>query len=124
MSKARVVHPHEWAAPLAITVNGGVCLPIIWPGMGAVERSLHQFRLPPGSGTVDLRHETEAVYYVVSGQVLVVDRESGDSRQIGEGAMFHVDPGTGYAFSSVDREAVVLGGPCPADPSLYAQSVG
>ena len=69
---AIVVRPEEWGAEVPV-VEGGSCLPIIWPGMGAVERSLHQFRLPAGASTVDLRHPVEAVYYVVEGEVEVTD---------------------------------------------------
>jgi quercetin dioxygenase-like cupin family protein len=40
---------------------------IVWPGIGANDRSLHQIRLAPGARTVELAHPSEAVYYVVEG---------------------------------------------------------
>lgn len=116
---AIVVRPEEWGAEVPV-VEGGSCLPIIWPGMGAVERSLHQFRLPAGASTVDLRHPVEAVYYVVEGEVEVTDLDEGSTTTLGLGAMFHVEPDTGYRFASAGGDCVVLGGPCPADPVLYA----
>jgi mannose-6-phosphate isomerase-like protein (cupin superfamily) len=91
--------------------------------MGAVERSMHQFRLPSGAGTVELCHDSEAVYYVMSGSVMVVDHDAADEREVAEGGMFHVEARTRYSFCSRGEAAVVLGGPCPADPSLYVPHV-
>ncbi len=117
--EARVVQPTEWAESIALTGEGGACLPIIWPGMGAVERSLHQFRLPSGVSTLVFEHPSEAVYYVISGEIDVMETAVGSSTRIDTGAMFHVEPGTKYRFAGASELAVVIGGPCPADPALY-----
>lgn len=115
---AIIVSPDQWGPPMPI-VDGGSCRPIIWPGMGAVERSLHEFQLPSGASTIDLEHPGEAVYYVVDGQIDVWDAESDSLTRVGPGGMFHVEPVTRYRFSAAGAEAVVLGGPSPADPALY-----
>jgi len=119
----RVITPNEWAPPLEI-VTGGECRPIIWPGMGARERSLHHFTLPRGAGILPLQHPGEAVYYVMSGEVEVTEftqaSEVDSPTLVPTGGMFHVEPGTAYAFSSVADVSVVIGGPCPVDESLYA----
>ncbi len=117
--EARVVQPTEWAEAIPLTGEGGVCLPIIWPGMGAVERSLHQFQLPVGVSTLVFEHPSEAVYYVISGEIDVVETAVGSSTRIDTGAMFHVESGTEYRFAGASELAVVIGGPCPADPALY-----
>ena len=118
-SAVRVITPQEWGPPLQI-VTGGVCRPIIWPGMGARERSLQNFTLPRGAGIRPLRHVGEAVYYVVSGEVEVTDVSEGvEPRMVVAGGMFHVSPGTTYIFVSSADMSVVIGGPCPVDESLY-----
>jgi mannose-6-phosphate isomerase-like protein (cupin superfamily) len=120
-----VIRRADWGAPLSIVTGGAVCRPAIWPGMGARERSLHHFAMPAGSGTVRLAHPSEAVYYVMSGEVLVTDHsEASDPRRLGPGAMFHVAPGTSYSMISAEDATEVIGGPCPADDALYAVSGG
>ncbi|CAB4937890.1 MAG: cupin domain-containing protein [Actinobacteria bacterium] len=116
----RVITPNEWAPPLEI-VTGGECRPIIWPGMGARERSLHHFTLPRGAGILPLQHPGEAVYYVISGEVEVTEVSEGSAPTlVPPGGMFHVEPGTAYVFSSVADVSVVIGGPCPVDETMYA----
>jgi len=119
-AEVRVVSPDQWGPPLDL-VTGGRCLPVIWPGMGARERSLHHFTLPKGAGIHPLQHPSESVYYVITGEVAVSDLSEGsDPVLVPTGGMFHVESGTTYVFESVADESVVIGGPCPADDLLYA----
>jgi mannose-6-phosphate isomerase-like protein (cupin superfamily) len=117
----RVLCPADWGPELKImTGSGGYCRAVVWPGVGARERSLHYFHLPTGAGTVPLSHPGEAVYYVVSGSVVVEDlTDTSAPHPVREGGMFHIDPGTSYSFRSDGGVTVVIGGPCPADDSMY-----
>jgi mannose-6-phosphate isomerase-like protein (cupin superfamily) len=98
----------------------GVALAVIWPGVGAQLRSMHRIRLAPGARTVPLRHAMEAVYYVMSGAGTVLDPDEPVARPLTEGAMVHVEPGTGYVLAAGPEGIEVIGGPCPADSALYA----
>lgn len=112
-----------------VDANSGPRLPIvegpasatavIWPGVGASMRSLHRIVLRPGSATVQLTHPMEAVYYAVSGGGTVGESASDQPQSLVEGSMVHVEPGTAYVFVSGAAGLELIGGPCPADPSLY-----
>lgn len=115
----RVVRKSDWGPELNL-VPGGSCRPVIWPAMGARQRSLQFFELPDGVGTVPLQHAGEAVYYVVSGELEVTDLTAESSNRVLEGAMFHVSPTTKYMFTAVGMPATVIGGPSPTDLALYA----
>jgi len=94
---------------------------VLWPGNGGRFRSLHVIRLEAGSATVTLRHPNDCVYYVAEGSGAVVDLADGTRSTIAEGAMVHIDKGDGYRLEAgADGGMTVLGGPCPADPALYA----
>lgn len=99
--------------------RGGVAEAIIWPGTGAVLRSVHRFRLTPFGRTRPQCHPSEAVYYVVRGTASVLDPDDDESFELDAGSMVHVEPGTTYTFLSGNDGAEIVGGPCPADPSLY-----
>jgi mannose-6-phosphate isomerase-like protein (cupin superfamily) len=108
---------------LDIVEGEGAARAVIWPGMGARLRSMHRISLGPGSRTVALQHETDAVYYVIDG--------SGEARDPGAaaeplvtGSMVHVDRGTTYALVAGDGGMEIVGGPSPADPALYPAEAG
>jgi quercetin dioxygenase-like cupin family protein len=112
-------------APLSIVASGGSAGAIVWPGMGAELRSLHRIELKPGGETVEMRHPSEAVYYVVRGGGQALDGSDGSSKPLGEGAMAHVEAGTPYRLQAGAAGVVLVGGPAPADPTLYgAGTVG
>lgn len=119
----RVVRRSDWGPGLDL-VPGGRCHPVIWPGMGANQRSMHVFEIPAGAFTVELVHPSEAVYYVLEGQVSVKDLGADAGQDVPVGGMFHVEAGTRYAFGSQSDSARVVGGPCPPDSNLYAAMVG
>jgi quercetin dioxygenase-like cupin family protein len=86
---------------------------LVWPGVGARLRSMHLVSLGPGARTRSQRHPDEAVYYVIAGSGSVGGHE------LGEGAMVHVAPGTAYSFNAAGDGLELIGGPSPADASLY-----
>lgn len=101
---------------LPILEGEGQARALVWPGTGARHRSMHHVTLPAGARTRRLRHAGEAVYYVRSGSGQVQDTGDG----IAEGSMVHIAPDTAYAFAGGEGGLELLGGPCPADPALYA----
>jgi mannose-6-phosphate isomerase-like protein (cupin superfamily) len=60
------------------------------------------------------------VYFVKHGAGSVTDPDAGTADEIIEGSMVFVEPGTAYQFRAAEGGMTLLGGPCPADPSLYA----
>jgi quercetin dioxygenase-like cupin family protein len=92
---------------------------VVWPGTGARTRSLHHLWLSPGARTVALSHPSEAVYYVIEGAGSVLDRSTGEAQALRAGSMFHVDPETVYVAEAGGAGMELVGGPAPADPSLY-----
>jgi quercetin dioxygenase-like cupin family protein len=106
---------------LEIVDGEGSARAIVWPGTGALHRSMHRVKLAPGSATVALTHPADAVYYVIAGAGSVAEPGAEDTAEpLVLGAMVHVDAGTGYAFRAGDGGLDLIGGPCPADPALYA----
>lgn len=94
---------------------------VIWPGTGAFHRTLQVIALAANSKTVQLCHpKSDAAYYVVRGDGVVLDLATGQSQQLGEGGMVHIDANDRYQFVASSTGMQILGGPCPADESLYA----
>jgi quercetin dioxygenase-like cupin family protein len=118
--EVRVLDAGETCPTLPLVDGEGVARAVVWPGVGAQLRSMHRIRLAPGARTIALRHAMEAVYYVMSGDGAVREPEDPTARPLVEGAMVHVEPGTGYVFEAGAAGIEILGGPCPADPALYA----
>lgn len=94
---------------------------VVWPGMGAQYRTFQIITLGQHSKTVQLRHpKSDAAYYVFKGAGRVVDVTTGESQDLMEGGMVHIDANDSYQFVASASGMHVLGGPCPADVSLYA----
>jgi mannose-6-phosphate isomerase-like protein (cupin superfamily) len=94
---------------------------VIWPGMGARCRTFQMIVLGDNSKTMRLRHPTsDAAYYVIKGQGRIVDVGTGHSQELDEGGMVHIDANDQYQFVAGASGMELLGGPCPADASLYA----
>ncbi|HKP18749.1 MAG TPA: cupin domain-containing protein [Gaiellaceae bacterium] len=99
---------------LDIVEAGGSAVAIVWPGTGSSFRSMHRLELDAGGRTVELKHESEAVYFVVSG-----------TGRVGEHAlrphhMVYVARRTPYRIEATEP-LVMVGGPCPPDPALYGE---
>jgi quercetin dioxygenase-like cupin family protein len=92
---------------------------VIWPGSGAVERSIALITLASSSQTVWLEHPGEAVYYVMRGSGSVRGDAADGDRTLVEGSIVHIGPRTGYRLIAGMDGLELFGGPCPADPALY-----
>jgi quercetin dioxygenase-like cupin family protein len=96
---------------------------VIWPGCGAVLRSIALITLAPSGRTVRLAHPGEAVYYVTGGSGSVTPDDAGPREELAEGSVVHVGGATGYRFVAGMDGLEFFGGPCPADPALYDRDV-
>jgi quercetin dioxygenase-like cupin family protein len=110
--------------PLAIVEEGSSAEAVVWPGMGAELRSMHLVRLAPGAATAELRHPSEAAYYVIAGAGWVADLERAVEFPVELGSMVHADAGDRYGFRAADGGLEIVGGPCPPDPALYESIAG
>jgi mannose-6-phosphate isomerase-like protein (cupin superfamily) len=107
---------------LPIVESGGRAHAIVWPGVGAELRSMHRIALDAGGATVELRHSSEAVYYVIDGTGEVIDPREGSATRIRPGSMVHADPGSPYRFRAGREGLDLVGGPAPPDPVLYERA--
>jgi len=122
MGDAVSIHDVLGDGPRLRIVDGpGDVRAVVWPGMGAAHRSIHRYSLDPGAATVPLEHPGEAVFYVQAGTGEVEDLAAGVAQPVRCSEMVHVDAGTRYRFRCTGMEPLVLlGGPAPPDPNLYA----
>lgn len=104
---------------LAIVAGEGSARAVIWPGMGAELRSMHRISLGRDSRSIEMSHPSDAVYYVIAGGGETVDRDTGERGALVLGSMVHVDAGTPYELVAGGEGIELIGGPCPADASLY-----
>lgn len=110
------VHTQE----IPIVEGDGNAKVVIWPGMGAQYRTFQVVTLGANSKTVQLCHPaSDAAYYVLKGQGRIVDLGTGETNDLSEGGMVHIDANDRYQFVASPDGMRILGGPCPADPSLY-----
>ena len=120
-NSVRVVDSAVGCPEIPIIVGPGNARVVMWPGNNAQFRTFQIVTLKGGARTIRLRHGSDAVYYVMSGVGSIVDLASSEVFPLVEGAMAHIDAGDAYQFmSSDDQDMKILGGPCPADESLYA----
>jgi hypothetical protein len=119
-NQTRVLTLDDSCPEIKLVDGDGRAVALVWPGVGATQRSMHHIALHPGDHTVKLRHDQEAVYYVKAGAGVVLDPDAGSSDELVEGSMVHIEPGTAYRFRAGIDGLELLGGPCPPDPSLYA----
>lgn len=118
-AQVRILKPTGDRPSLPLIDGEGEATAIVWPGVGAHERSLHRFVLASGSRTMLQRHPGEAVYYLKDGSARVWDADADEQSELQIGSMVHIEPETGYVFTAGDDGAEIVGGPCPADPALY-----
>lgn len=104
---------------LPIVHGDGIARALVWPGMGARSRSMHWITLQPSARTIPLVHPMEAVYYVMSGNASLFDRDAGTTHEAVMGSMILIEPRTTYAIAAQGETVEVVGGPCPPDPELY-----
>jgi quercetin dioxygenase-like cupin family protein len=98
--------------PIDVAEEGGAAVALAWPGTGSHHRAMHRIELDGGGRTRTLRHESEAVYFVVGGAGFVAEQP------IRAHHMVYVPRRAPYAFAATE-EMTIVGGPCPPDPALY-----
>lgn len=119
-----VIPAGTYAADLEIVSEGGSFREIVGASCGATERSLYEVVLNPRALVEPLTHPGDAVYYVVSGVATVSDFNTGEGRDLVDGAMVHVAGNSTYQLSSATG-ARLVGGPSPVDPGLIdGSSIG
>ena len=119
MDAVRVLDSGEACPELPIVEQGGSARAVVWPGVGALHRSMHLVRLDGDGSTTPLSHPSDAVYHLCEGSATAVDPESGESFVIAVGAMLHIDAGTTYRIEAGVDGALLIGGPCPPDQAMY-----
>ncbi|MDA2988610.1 MAG: hypothetical protein O2815_05975 [Actinomycetota bacterium] len=117
--KVRIIRSDSHRPALPLVEGEGDARAIIWPGMGATLRSVHQIVLGGGSATIEQSHPGEAVYFLKAGSAHVDDLDTSSSHSLTVGSMIHIDGGTRYRFVAGASGAEFVGGPCPPDPALY-----
>ena len=121
ITAVRVLDAGASCPELPIVEGGGVARAVVWPGIGAELRSMHRIQLASGACTVALSHPMEAVYYVMHGSGAALEPGDATGQPLIEGSMVHIEPGTSYLFRAGPEGLEILGGPCPADMSMYAR---
>ena len=119
-NQVRILGFDETCPRMPIIAQGGTASAVVWPGTGAQFRTMHYIELAADGRTIRLRHEGEAVYYVKQGTGSVSDPDEGTSDALIEGSIVFIEPGTAYQFAATGTGMTLVGGPCPADLSLYA----
>lgn len=121
MSEAIQVIDASHSQEIPIVEGIGNAKVVIWPGTGAFHRTFQLITLGENSKTVQLCHpKSDAAYYVIKGQGVVIDIGTGESQELSEGGMVHIDASDRYQFVASSAGMKFVGGPCPADESLYA----
>lgn len=115
----RVLDSDKESPDLPIIEASGEAHAVVWPGVGAVHRSMHIIKLHAEGRTKPLNHPSDAVYHVCEGTATVADPDSGDSFDVGVGAMLHIDAKTTYHITAGSNGALLIGGPCPPDAAMY-----
>ncbi|MEJ0071096.1 MAG: hypothetical protein WDO24_22865 [Pseudomonadota bacterium] len=93
---------------------------VVWPGVGAVERSMHHIALGPRAHTVRQCHSGEAVYYVKSGAGAVLDSRQRHQRRHRRGLDGPCRAWYGIPILGRRRRHGAARRALPPDPSLYA----
>jgi quercetin dioxygenase-like cupin family protein len=118
-SEVRVLADDPGSYPLDLVEVAGSAWAVAWPGVGSHLRSMHRIRLDAGGVTRRQVHPMEAVYYVLSGELVVEDLGGSKHSRLVAGSMAFVEPMTEYRFRAGEAGAELVGGPCPPDPGLY-----
>ena len=119
MTDGVVVLPAAGGAPLDVLTGPGTARAVVGPATGAKHRSMWVLDLEPGTATIELRHPSEAVYYVVWGDGHVLVPAAGEALVLGPGAMVHVEAGAAYTLVADGEALRVVGGPSPPDPGWH-----
>ena len=116
----RVIDSASGCPEISLVEGEGNAKVVVWPGNGAECRTFQMISLGDRAQTVRLRHPSDCVYYVVAGSGCVLGEEVEGEARLVEGSMVHIDAGDTYRFRADSGGLTLLGGPCPADASLYS----
>ena len=121
-SQVRVIDSAAGCPEIPIVEGEGNAKVVLSPHNGATFRSFQLVSLQRNARTIDLSHASDAVYYVIAGEGAIVDAAGGSRYEVAEGHMVHIDAGDRYRIEAGVAGIKVIGGPCPADASLYSST--
>lgn len=100
---------------------GGFARFPIWPRTGGHRRSMNCVVMKPGQENVPHVHPvSEDIFYVLSGNCVIENGDTGHEHPFKGGSLIFIDPGTTHAVKSLGPEDYMsVGGPCPADVNLF-----
>ena len=104
---------------LPLVKGEGEAYAVLWPGNGAVLRSIHVIELKPGDTTRDLSHRNECVYFIETGEGVIRDLSDDSTQSLIPGSMIHIGPEDAYRIEAGETGMRAIGGPVPVDPTLY-----
>ncbi|MFH0299843.1 hypothetical protein AAFX91_21930 [Bradyrhizobium sp. 31Argb] len=119
-SQVRVIDSAAGCPEIPIVEGEGNAKVVLSPHNGAAFRSFQLVSLQQNARTIDLSHASDCVYYVIAGEGAIVDTAGGSRHEVAEGHMVHIDAGDRYRIEAGAAGIKVIGGPCPADASLYS----
>lgn len=122
-SRVRVIDSATGCPEIPIVEGEGNAKVVLSPHNGASFRSFHLVSLQRQARTVELRHASDSVYYVMAGSGAILDAAAGSRLDLVEGSMVHIDAGDSYRIEAGEAGIKVVGGPCPPDPALYADLI-
>lgn len=106
---------------LSILDGKGVARAIIYPGMGAKYASLNYFVMKPGSkNTAHVHARSEDVIYVIQGQGIIKETETGNELRFKKGDILFIPEGVYHqVIPDGDEDYIGIGGPQPVDDSIF-----
>ncbi len=120
LGRAQIISRSQWGPALSVLEGEGACHEVIGPRVGAELRSLYHFDLAPETATKAFRHDHEAVYYVISGNVRV-ESSTSPIVSLSAGGMVHIRPRADYRIVA-ESQAALVGGPSPVDRAFGTPS--
>ncbi|WP_407180769.1 hypothetical protein [Bradyrhizobium sp. STM 3562] len=117
--RVRVIDSAVGCPEIPIVRGEGNAKLVLSPHNGASFRSFQLVSLGSGACTIELRHPSDAAYYVIEGEGAIVDATTGVRFDLAEGHMVHIDAGDRYRIEAGAAGINVIGGPCPPDQDLY-----
>jgi mannose-6-phosphate isomerase-like protein (cupin superfamily) len=119
-SHIRVIDSAAGCPEIPIVEGEGNAKVVLSPHNGGLFRSFQLISLLGNARTVRLSHVSNCVYYIIEGTGRIVDEADGRHIEVAEGHMLHIDAGDSYRIEAGGNGMKLVGGPCPADESLYA----
>lgn len=105
---------------IPLVSGGGDARVVVGAPTGAKYRTMTYVVMKPGQENVMHRHAaSEDVIFVLQGQGVVVDGDTGAERPYRKGSVIFIEQGTAHAVKSHGPEDYIsMGGPCPPDTAM------